>query len=91
MGIPAKLSGSITIVLLVALGVFVYPWLLKRRGGAIVVGALTVMLTGLFYLFDDPRGVESTTSVALAVVWALLPLGTGLLVSYFQKKKPSNQ
>jgi hypothetical protein len=86
MDIPVNIAGSLTILFLVVFGVFLYPWLLKRRGGALAVGALTVLLMVLFYLFDDPIGVETSTSAVLAIIWALLPLATGLLVRYMQNK-----
>jgi lipopolysaccharide export LptBFGC system permease protein LptF len=89
MDIPASVAGSLTIVLLVLLGIFLYPWLLRRRGGALVVGVSTIALAVLFYLFDRPSGVASSTSRVLAVVWALLPLISGLLVKYSQDKRLS--
>ena len=91
MDVPVGLSGSLTIFFLVVFGVFFYPWLLKRRGGALVVAALTVMLTVLFYLFDDPAGVETSTSAALALLWALLPLLAGVAVKRLQSKGAPNQ
>jgi protein-S-isoprenylcysteine O-methyltransferase Ste14 len=86
MDIPVNLAGSLTILLFVGFGIFLYPWLLKRRGGYLAVGALTVMLVVLFYLFDEPAGVETSTSAILAVVWGVLPLAVGLLVRYTQSK-----
>jgi hypothetical protein len=90
MDVSVNLAGGMTILFLVGFGIFLYPWLLKRRGGALVVAALTVMLVVLFYLFDDPAGVKTSTSGVLAVVWALLPLAAGLFVSYVQKKGVSH-
>jgi hypothetical protein len=86
MDISVNLAGSLTILLLVGFGVFLYPWLLKRRGGFLAVGALTVLLVMLFYLFDEPTGVATSTSAILALVWGLLPLAVGLLVRYTQSK-----
>ncbi|HYS12277.1 MAG TPA: hypothetical protein VEN28_03120 [Burkholderiaceae bacterium] len=90
MDISVNLAGSLTILFLVGFGMFLYPWLLKRRGGVLVVAALTAMLTVLFYLFDDPTGVETSTSGALALVWALLPLAAGLVVKSLQSKGASH-
>ena len=86
MDIPASIAGTITVVLLVVLGLFIYPMLLRRRGGALMVGAATVILIVLFYLFDNPTGLETGTSGLLAVILALLPLITGLVVKYSQDK-----
>jgi hypothetical protein len=90
MDISVNLAGSLTILFLVGFGMFLYPWLLKRRGGVLVVAVLTAMLTVLFYLFDDPIGVETSTSGALALVWALLPLAAGLVVKSLQSKGASH-
>lgn len=86
MDIPASIAGSVTVLLLVVLGLFIYPRLLRRRGGALMIGASTVVLTVLFYLFDNPPGLETGTSGLLALVWALLPLIAGLLVKYSQDR-----
>ncbi|HTT11832.1 MAG TPA: hypothetical protein VMG60_13140 [Burkholderiaceae bacterium] len=89
MDIPASIAGSVTIVLLVVLGIFVYPWLLRRRGGALAMAASTVALAVLFYLFDQPSGVQAGTSRVLAAVWALLPVLAGLVVKFAQDKRLS--
>ena len=86
MDVPVGLAGTLTILFLVAFGVFIYPWLLKRRGGAAVVAVLTVTLAGLFYFFDDRDAVDTGTSIGLAVLWALLPVGTGVFVKRLQTK-----
>jgi len=38
----------------------------------------------------DPTGVETSTSGALALVWALLPLAAGLVVKSLQSKGVSH-
>jgi len=86
MNVPVIVAGTLTITFLVGFGVFLYPWLLRRRGGLLIVGAITVVLAALFYFFDNPNSAESTTSGVLAVVLAVLPLLTGLLVKYTQDK-----
>jgi len=86
MNVPVIVAGTLTITFLVGFGVFLYPWLLRRRGGPLIVGAITVVLAALFYFFDNPNSAESTTSGVLAVVLAVLPLLTGLLVKYTQDK-----
>lgn len=89
MDVPVGLAGTLTILFLVTFGVFFYPWLLKRRGGKLVVAVLSVLLAALFYLFDDPDGVDTSTSVGLAVFWALLPVATGIFVWRLQTKGSS--
>ena len=86
MNISVTLAGTLTIAVLVGFGVFLYPWLLRRRGGALIVGAITVVLAVLFYYFDNPNSAESITSGVLAVVLAVLPVLTGLLVKYTKDK-----
>jgi hypothetical protein len=90
MSIPVGLAGTLTILVLVGCGIFLYPWLFKRRGGFLIVAMLTVLLTVLFYLFDDSLGVETSTSATLAVVWALLPVMTASLVHYFRRRGVSH-
>lgn len=71
--IPLELSGAITIVALVVLGIFVYPWLLEKRGGKVAVALITVALAGLYFFFD--RGRSSwAVAAGLGVLWALAPL-----------------
>jgi hypothetical protein len=75
-------GGIVTLVLLVALGIYVYPMLLKRRSGKLIIGAGTVLLAGVFYLFDR-GGFEAPPawlSAALALLWALAPLIAALIV-----------
>ena len=86
MDVPVNISGSVTIFLLVVFGIFIYPWLLKRRVGALVVTVLTAALAVLYYVFDSSNGAETATSTAVAIILALLPLGTALLVRHFKRK-----
>jgi len=90
MDIPVTLAGTLTILFLVGFGLFLYPWLLRRRGGALMVGAATVVLIVLFYLFDQPSGADPSASGVLAIVLGLLPLITALLVKYAQDKGVSH-
>ena len=83
---PINLAGALTILFLVGFGIFLYPWLLKRRGGLPIVLLLTAALATMFYFFDEASGVESGTSRLLGLIWALLPLGTGFLVKYAQQR-----
>ena len=53
MTIPTAVAGAITIVFLVALGIFIYPLLLKRRAGFVILAAVTVALA--MHWFDLDR------------------------------------
>lgn len=77
---PTPIAGTVTIVALIGLGIFVYPFLLKQRGGVGLVGAITVMLTFLFYAFDSARDEPIALSAGLAVLWALAPVAAGVIV-----------
>jgi hypothetical protein len=78
--IPQGLAGAVTLAALVGLGIFVYPWLLKRRGGALWIAAATALLAPLFHSFDAFTGTSETLSAALALLWALAPVGVGVIV-----------
>ena len=78
--IPQGLAGAFTLAALVGLGIFVYPWLLKRRSGTVWVAAATALLTPLFHSFDASTGTSETLSAALALLWALAPVGVGVIV-----------
>jgi len=84
---PTSLAGTITLAALVGLGIFVYPWLLQRKGGAGVIGAITVLLTFLFYAFDSSKDVPAAVSAALAVLWAAAPVVAGAIV--YRLSRPS--
>jgi L-alanine-DL-glutamate epimerase-like enolase superfamily enzyme len=85
---PNWFAGTFTLVALVGLGIFVYPWLLQRRG-ATVIGAITVVLTFVFYTFDRSSGVSIATSAILAALWALAPVAVGVIVWRLQGKPKS--
>lgn len=77
-------AGTITIALIVGLGIFVYPWVLAQRYGRWVVGVVTILLAVLFTFF---QGSESKTySLALAAAWALGPVIAGIIVWRIQRK-----
>jgi hypothetical protein len=81
---PNWFAGTITIVALVGLGIFVYPWLLARKGGIGAVGAITVLLAFLFYAFDSANNVPIATSATLAILWAVAPVAVGFVVRRLQ-------
>ena len=84
--VPIGLAGSVTIVALVGLGIFAYPALLKRRGGAAAVGVGTALLAVLFYLFDRGSGTAPALSALLALLWALAPALAGVIVYRLQQR-----
>ncbi|MCX8003858.1 MAG: hypothetical protein N2688_02710, partial [Burkholderiaceae bacterium] len=82
-----QLAGVLTVALLIGCGVFLYPWLLARRGGLPWVIALTVLLAALFYLFDRPRAQPPVISLAFALLWAALPLAAGIAAERWRRRK----
>lgn len=86
--IPVAVSGAITVALIVVLGIFVYPSLLRRRPGKALVAIATVILTVVFYLFDRGSGLSSNP-VASAVAIALAPLLAGTIVHQLQRSRDS--
>jgi hypothetical protein len=87
MDVAVEVAGTLTIVALIVFGVFVYPWLLARRGGGFAVAAITALLALLFYLFDRPGAAAPSTSLALALVWAALPAVAGLIVDRLRRRR----
>ena len=88
IAIPAALSGPITIALIVVLGVFAYPWLLGRPQGRIRVALATLVLAGLFMVFE--AGNENTTlsRIVLAGLLGLAPVVAGVIVARLQRRAP---
>ncbi len=85
MNVPLGLAGAVTIVALVGLGTFVYPWLLKKPYGVGAVTLATLALTGLFFMFDAGRADNESTSLALGFIWAIAPAVAGVIVRRIQK------
>jgi hypothetical protein len=77
-------ASAITIVLIVGLGIFVYPWLLAQRYGLWVVGLMTLVLGLLFVVFQG--SASSTSSRMVAGGLALAPVITGVIVRRIQRK-----
>lgn len=88
IAIPAALSGSITIFLIVVLGIFAYPWLLRRPRGRIWVALSTLLLAALFMGFE--AGNENTTlsRIVLAGLLGLAPVVAGVIVARLQRRAP---
>ena len=83
---PTGLAGAVTIVAIVGLGIFVYPWLLRRSRGSAAIAGATAVLAVVFYAFDRSSGVPVAVSAALALLWALAPVAAGLIVHRLQKR-----
>jgi mannose/fructose/N-acetylgalactosamine-specific phosphotransferase system component IIC len=83
--VPNALAGAVTVVALVGGGIFLYPWLLTRRGGAIAMAAITAALAGLFFYFDRGSG-NAAASAALALLWAAAPAAVGVIVFRLQRR-----
>lgn len=82
--VPNWLAGTITVAALVGFGIFVYPWLLAHRYGAVAVTANTAALSVLFFLFDSGSG-DAAASAALALLWAAAPAAVGAVVFRLQR------
>lgn len=78
--IPLEIAGAVTVAALVGLGIFVYPWLLARRGGALVIAAVTVALAYLYYRFDRGRSSDAVAAL-LGLLWALAPVVAGVITA----------
>lgn len=84
--VPLGLAGALTIAAIVGLGIFVYPLLLRRRGGIWWIGVVTVALAALFFLFDQQRGRSPTLSLLFAALWALVPAAAAWLADRLRRK-----
>jgi hypothetical protein len=73
------IAGSVTIAALVVLGIFVYPWLLAKRGGLWLIGAVTIVLAVVFFYFDAGRGTTTEVSALLGALWAIAPVIAALI------------
>jgi hypothetical protein len=84
---PIQLGGAITIALIVGLGIFVYPWLLAHRYGALLVAVMTLLLGALFVAFQIGASGSSAGlyPVVLAAIWALGPVIAGVIVWRLQR------
>lgn len=83
VGIPTALGGAITLLLIVVLGIFVYPWLLRKRRFAGVAVA-TVLLALLFAAFQAGSGDTGPLPMVIAAALAAVPLIAGLIVARLQ-------
>jgi hypothetical protein len=83
---PNWFAGAATLAALVGLGIFVYPWLLGRKSGAVAVGASTLLLAVLYLAFDRRSGAGLLLSTSLALLWALAPVAVGVIVHRLQNR-----
>jgi drug/metabolite transporter (DMT)-like permease len=84
--IPTALSGSITIALIVLLGIFAYPWLLERRNGRTLVALATLLLAALFMAFEAGNEAATATRIVLAGLLGLAPAVAGIIVMRLQRR-----
>jgi hypothetical protein len=85
--VPVWFAGSVTVAAFVLLGIFVYPWLLARPRGRLIVALLTLLLAGLFLAFDPP-GDPAAASLLPALLWAIAPVIVGAIVFRLQQPAP---
>ncbi len=85
--LPVQVGGAITIALIVALGIFVYPWMLTLLYGAWIVAAMTLLLGALFVTFQVGTSANGSNlyAVVLAATWALGPVIAGVIVWRLQR------
>ena len=86
--VPVAVSGAITVALIVVLGIFVYPALLRRRLGKAWVAIATVILMVVFFLFDRGSGLSSNP-IASAIAIAFAPLLAGTIVHQLRRPRDS--
>lgn len=82
--VPVEVAGALTVMLVVVLGVFVYPALLARRGGRLLVALATALLTALLLVFDRDSGLSTGAALAVALAIASAPVITGAIVRRLQ-------
>jgi hypothetical protein len=88
VSIPVAAAGAITVALIVVLGVFVFPVLLRRTTGRWAVAIATLALVALFFVFDSGSGLSSHPLLS-AIVIGLAPLLAGAIVYRLQRGKGS--
>lgn len=84
--IPVAASGAITVALIVVLGIFVFPALLRRPMGRWVVAIVTPALMALFFVFDSGSGLSSYPLLS-AIAIGLAPLLAGTIVYRLERGK----
>ena len=77
-------SGAITVALIVVLGIFVFPALLRQTTGRWAVAIVTLALMALFFAFDRGSGLSSYPMVS-AIAIGLAPLLAGTIVYRLQR------
>jgi hypothetical protein len=75
---PLALTGALTVVAVVGLGLFVYPEWLRSSAGRLGVVLATPALSVCFYWFDGGRTTDATLRGVVSLLLALIPLAAGL-------------
>lgn len=83
--IPPFVSGPITIAAIVILGTLVFPWLLRRRGGRVLMWLATVFVSAAFAAFQGATPGASDLSVAIAALIGVAPALVALIVARLQR------
>jgi hypothetical protein len=86
--LPVEVSGAITVALIVVLGIFIFPWVLRRRAGRAVVAVSTVLLAALFILFESARGNSDGVGVLVAGLLGAAPALAAAIVTRLQRAAP---
>ena len=81
--ISTQLAGTITLFFVLSLGVFVYPWLLRKRWGIGWIALISTALAGLYFFFDQGRS-SVAVAASFAALWALAPVIIGLIIRRFR-------
>lgn len=85
MTFSVALAGAISMALIVVLGIFVFPALLRHRGGWFASIGATLALAALFAWFQAQAGDHSRGALVAAALCGGLPLAVGLIVRRLQR------
>jgi hypothetical protein len=80
LALSTALAGVITILLLVVLGIFVYPRLLKKTSGIPIVIVVTLLIALGIFIFDSGHGTAIWPAALLSLFWAGAPAIAGVIV-----------
>jgi len=84
MALPAAVAGAVSIALIVVLGIFVFPALLRGRGGWLACIGLSLAVAALFTWFQAQQADASPGTLLAAAVCGAIPLAVALVVRRLQ-------